>query len=135
MKSFCKAQYLAGKTRLYVKLQDAYAAEKDTLGSWELIGYTAPGEVTKASDGWSSESANFKYSETYSAKKSEVWKASNKSKLNDCAASADNGWTVTTTQTADGDLATFGALTHVAAVTGEGCGVLTPSFDQIGNKK
>lgn len=115
-----------------MKLQDAYAAEKDTLGTWYSIGYTAPGEVSQgtASTGAFSKSTNFSYTETVGT--TEIWTASNNSKLNDCK-NDSKAWTVTTTKNSSTDAATLGALKHVAAVNGTGCDVLTPSFTQIGN--
>ncbi len=117
-----------------MKLQDAYAAEKDTLGTWYSIGYTAPGKVSQgtASTGASSKSTNFSYTETVGT--TEIWTASNNSKLNDCKANSD-AWTVKTTKTTGTDAGTLGALKHVAAVSGTGCDVLTPTFEQIGNSK
>ena len=44
--------------RFYVKLQDAYAAESNKLGTWELIGYVAPGAKSAGEAG---ETTNFKY--------------------------------------------------------------------------
>ncbi len=117
-----------------MKLQDAYAAEKDTLGTWYSIGYTAPGTVSQgtASTAASSKSTNFSYTETVG--ETETWQASNNSKLNDCAANT-NAWTVTTTKNEEDDAKTLGALKHVAKVSGTGCDVLTPTFEQIGNSK
>ena len=114
-----------------MKLQDAYAAEKDTLGTWYSIGYTAPGTVSQgtASTAASSKSTNFSYTETVGT--TETWTASNNSKLNDCKADS-KAWTVTTTKNSATDAATLGALKHVAAVSGTGCDVLTPTFVQIG---
>ncbi len=115
-----------------MKLQDAYAAEKDTLGTWYSIGYTAPGTVTQgtASTAASSKSTNFSYTETIGT--TEIWAATNNSKLNDCAQNT-KAWTVTTTKNSADDSKTLGALKHVAAVSGTGCDVLTPTFVQIGN--
>lgn len=126
---FCNDEHL-----FYVKLQDAYAAEKDTLGTWYSIGYTAPGTVSQgtASTAASSKSTNFSYKETVG--ETETWTASNNSKLNDCAADS-KAWTVTTTKNTGNDAATLGALKHVAAVSKTGCDVLTPTFEQIGNSK
>lgn len=99
-----------------MKLQDAYAAEKDTLGTWYSIGYTAPGTVSQgtASTAASSKSTNFSYEETVGA--TETWTASNNSKLNDCAANT-KAWTVKTTKNTGNDAATLGALKHIAAVS------------------
>ena len=61
-----------------MKLQEAYAAEKNEVGGWSVIGYTAPGAKT---DSINFESPNFKYIGGGAA-----WSASNTAKLNDCAA-------------------------------------------------
>ena len=41
-----------------MKLQDAYASEANKVGSWELIGYVAPGAKSAGEAG---ETTNFKY--------------------------------------------------------------------------
>lgn len=64
-----------------MKLQDAYAAERNVVGGWKLIGYTDP----------ASNNFNYKGSITTDATvelddlKSNIgWLAQNKTALNDC---------------------------------------------------
>lgn len=108
-----------------MKLADAYAAEKEEIGDFAAIGYVPPGK--KESDGWKTNTF------TYTESGSEVWTATSNGKMNDCKSGST--WTVTTSMTAAGNTATAGTLTHVAAVNGENCAVLTPSFAQIGNSQ
>lgn len=116
-----------------MKLQDAYAAESNKLGTWTLIGYTAPG--TKANDGATSSSTNFKYSSSTTeavdltetgAAADGGWIATALVALNDCKASST--WT----------LNVLGKTTGVTytAVYGDknNCEPLTPSFELIGTK-
>ena len=124
------AQMLLKKAATYVKLADAYAAEKEEIGNFAAIGYVPPGK--KEGDGWKTNT--FTYTETLAAGTSETWTATSNGKMNDCA--SGQNWTVTTTKTGAENTATSGTLTHVAATpdgaTGA-CGTLTPSFTAIGN--
>jgi len=49
-----KASEVGPAAGTYVKLQDAYAAEQSSLGTWAAIGYSAPGNGT---------TTNFEYNE------------------------------------------------------------------------
>lgn len=118
----------------YVKLADAYAAEKEAIGTFSQIGYVPPGTKQQAGGYLTT---TFSYTETQQgdegAYTNEVWTATAQGKMNDCA--ANSTWTVTTTLTAAENTATTGTLTHVAAVNGDNCEVLTPSFTKIGNSQ
>ena len=117
----------------YVKLQDAYAAESNQLGGWELIGYTAPG--TKAST-TSFSSTNFTYSSTPAGGASVAlttagatmaggWIATARVALNDCA--ANSTWTMNVTGKTDG-------ITYAKVYSDQtNCKPLTPNFENIGN--
>ena len=122
-------------------MQDAYAAEKETIGSFQNIGYVPPG-TKQQSGGY--KTTTFTYTETTTAatgegasgNSQEVWTATSEGKMNDCAKGST--WTITTTMTAAANTATQGTLTHVAGVTDAGgtntnCSTLTPSFENIGN--
>ena len=116
-----------------MKLQDAYAAESNQLGGWELIGYTAPG--TKAST-TSFSSTNFTYSSTADGGASVAltttgatmdggWIATATVALNDCA--ANSTWTMSVTGKTDG-------ITYAKVYSDQtNCKPLTPNFENIGN--
>ena len=113
----------------YVKLQEAYAAEKNEVGGWSAIGYTAPGEKK---DSLNFTSSNFNYVGGGAA-----WSASNIAKLNDCPAVTSpsiskNNWKIEAEMkdAAQGD----GAVVVTRTVT-SGCEGLTPSFSSIGTSK
>ena len=119
--------------RFYVKLQDAYAAESNKLGTWTDIGYTAPG--TKQSGG-SFKSNVFEYSGDMTAATElttegaaptgDEWKAAALTALNDCPSSAN--WTINVTGKTTG-------VTYVNGYSHETeCKPLTPSFENIGTK-
>lgn len=113
----------------YVKLQESYALEKNEVGGWSAIGYTAPGEKT---DSITFESHNFMYIGGGTA-----WSASNKAKLNDCAAIAspsisDNNWKIVAEMQ---DAAAGDGAVVVTRTIGDDCGGLTPSFETIGTTK
>ena len=91
-------------------LQDAYFAEKDEIGKGSEIGFKAPASNV------------FDYSTIDGAS---LFTATNKSALDDCA--ANSSWTVTPSKGGEG-----GGLKHVAAITGDNCEPLTPSFTSIG---
>ena len=117
----------------YVKLQQAYISEDGSIGTWALIGYKGPGEVTATT----SQTTNFSYTDGVSAKDTLPaqdkigWTATNKVQLNDCG--ANNSWTIAmkkANSSAAGD-AIFTA--EVGGAQGNaGCTALTPSFDKIG---
>ncbi len=121
-----------------MKLADAYAAEKETVGSFSDIGYVPPGQKQSAG-GY--KTTTFSYTEALTAATGEgasgntqnVWTATSEGKMYDCAKGST--WTVTTTLTDAANTAAQGTLTHVAAVNGNNCSVLTPSFENIGNSK
>lgn len=113
---------------IYVQLQEAYALERDSVGSWVNIGFNAPGE--KQGDG-SYASKNFTYSGAFTDGK-DVWTATAKTKLNDCQ--KEGNW-IKTAQVKEGT-GKDGTPATVEFVTGgtEACLALTPSFGDIGNK-
>lgn len=109
-----------------MKLQEAFFAERNAVGSWTLIGYKAPGE--------SNATTNFEYStamtnDTETSEVANAWKAKNKTQLNDCA-SADN-WAIKVSPTAAGDEAAA-SVAFDATVAAGGCEALTPNFASIG---
>ena len=120
-----------------MKLQDAYAAESNQLGTWQLIGYTAPG--TKASsDSYST--TTFTYTGAISSaealteagvEKDNAWKAEALVALNDCK--KNSTWVLKVTGKTNG-------VTYVNTITNNGggttadCEALTPNFTNIGTK-
>lgn len=134
-----------------MKLQDAYAAERNAVGNCASIGYKAPGGTNFTYAGGDVNPAvtcaeGFTYNST--AKKcqknveSEVtngdatgvsitdgWTAANNVKLNDCAAQVN--WK---TSAAVGIAATDnGTVTYTQTIVDEdNCGGLTPNFKNIG---
>lgn len=139
-------------------MQDAFVAEKSTVGAWADIGYVAPGTFTKGTptkykldeegnevvdeegnpvvetQGRVSSSAtnNFWFIESSvpdgSLKLTNGWGAANRVKLNDCSAGTNQVPVWTISTEAKGDGS--GELTYTAAVS-EDCLVLTPSFNAI----
>ena len=118
--------------RFYVKLQDAYAAESNKLGTWALIGYTAPG-TKKTADEFSS--TVFKYtggmSEAVELKaegaeaQTGAWVAEALTALNDCPEKAT--WSIAVTGATTG-------VTYENTYSSEDCKPLTPNFENIGTK-
>ena len=113
-------------TTTYVKLQDAFFAERNAAGGFTLIGYSVP------------TSANFNYGgaigtgETVTTATEKAWHADNKVKLNECApggTSAPN-WTIKVTPGAPTSAASAG-ITYKANVTAAGCQSLTPNCTAI----
>lgn len=113
----------------YVKLQDAYVAEKgDTLGTWGAIGYKMQN------------SASFTYDSVLSAKTAlgttaaEVWKATSAVKLNDCA--KGKTWSLSAeSATGDASGATVAYTAKVDnATTDNDCSILTPQFYSLTTK-
>ena len=108
-------------------MQDAYASEANKVGTWQLIGYVAPG-ASKAGD--QGTTTNFTYTGAVEAaadianfSKENAWKAVNNVALNDCT--KDGGsWSVKVEDASNGN-----SLKYTAATT---CSALTPSFENIG---
>ena len=125
-----KASEVGPAAGTYVKLQEAYFSESNYIGSWTLIGYTAPGS--------NGTTTNFTYAGGLTDKQSTsvtgdgAWKATNNVKLNDCPSAAN--WYVTeeispATTTASVGLTQKGKILTTNAA---GCTALTPNFESIG---
>ena len=107
----------------YVKLQDAFAAERNAVGGWKLIGYTVPA------------SNNFNYAgqiadaNTVEFVSCQNWLAGeHKVVLNDCALSSTTGgcfWDIKLSQGANG-----GQIAYAACLTGNAA-PLTTNFTAI----
>ncbi len=88
---------MVNKNHIHVKLQDAHAAETGAVGTWQMIGYIAPG--TK--NGAESYTTNvFDYTNSFAGATggttmvnalrddTEGWRATAKTALNDCKISS-----------------------------------------------
>ncbi len=126
-----KASEVGPAAGTYIKLQDAYVSESNTLGTWQLIGYVAPGASTASQA--SPSTTNFTYYGSISAATSissgtsagDAWVAKNNVALNDC--SANNGkWNIDISGNDNGNSVSYSA--DVASA----CEQLTPSFKKIG---
>jgi len=124
-----KASEVGPAAGTYIKLQDAYVSESNSLGTWELVGYVAPGAST-ASDA-SPKTTNFVYYGSITAateissgtSKADAWVAANRVALNDCAANSGK-WDIKIDANANGNSVSYTASTN--------CDQLTPSFEKIG---
>lgn len=129
-----KASEVGPAAGTYVKLQDAYVAERGIyVGSWTMIGYNMPA------------SNNFSYTDPelsggsaaiqgLSNKKG--WQAANNAKLNDCA--ANSTWTISLSEANAANASTGTPITYSAAITqaagstsGADCSALTPNFTSV----
>ena len=136
-----------------MKLQDAYASETSSLGTWKVIGYAKPGgsnfdyaentstlTVTCATGTLNSETGkcvakNDKDEDipgtVASSTYTEAWSASNIADLNDCkkgknwVIAATIGENTTSTVTA-------GTVSYNSQITQDACTALTPNFTAIG---
>ena len=112
-----------------MKLQESYFSEANHVGSWAIIGYTAPGTAS----GTTSSTTNFTYEQkgTYHENTiqtdpsgAEVWRATAKVVLNDCG--TEDYWYVTATVTS-------AKVSFDAKLSDEtNCLTLTPTFTNIG---
>ena len=82
-----KASEVAPAAGTFIKLQDAYAAENNAVGSWSAIGYKGPGSQA-GSPGTSSKTGTFEYSQPNGEG---TWQAKTIPALNDCQAGATWG--------------------------------------------
>jgi prepilin-type N-terminal cleavage/methylation domain-containing protein len=118
-----KASEVGPAAGTYVKMQDAYAVEKNNVGTWALIGYKAPQTTSQAGV-----TTNFTYTETSS--EAGTWNATNNVKLNDCG--KESKWTVKS-EMANGSQSAD--VNHTADVGDDkNCGGLTPSFESLSVK-
>ena len=95
-----KASEVPTAVGTYISLQDAYAVEANAVGSWQAIGYSAPGEKTSEAEAGTSQTyqtTNFEYIEGVITQAD--WRAKPRVKLNDCAANSD-GWKMKSSFTA-----------------------------------
>ena len=104
-----KASEVAPAAGTFVKLQEAFAAENNDVGTWAAIGYKGPGSYVDASN---SETSTFTYAENTAG--AGTWKATTKVALNDCT--KDATWTITTSYaSANGGITTTAGSSNVAS--------------------
>lgn len=137
-----------------MKLQDAYAAESNALGTWKVIGYSMPAssqfnytegtsltitctsgtaneEKTACLDTKDSEGKVTAAGVVGSSKNEEAWTASNIAQLNDCT--AGKNWIIGAEVSVAGTSTTnAGSVVYTPSVNGAGCTALTPNFTKIG---
>lgn len=121
-----------------MKLQEAYTAERNQIGSWGLIGYTGPGSAaTGTTDtsyttnfgfggelgGTTGDDASVAIDPDNGATETVGWRATSRVALNDVT--AGSVWSVTVSAAGNG------VLTFAAAIP-DGGNALTPNFDRIG---
>ena len=125
-----KASEVGPAAGTYVKLQQAYFAEKVKYGTWTMIGYSGPG----TNNATTSTTTNFVYDGTGITTESNAanqigWKAKNVAKLNDCAGGTVHWQVKTKAATNDKD----GYTVEMTNDANGACASLTPNFAAIGN--
>ena len=130
-----KASEVPTAAGTFINLQDAYATESNKLGSWQAIGYSAPGNKTSTTGSQTFASGNFFYMEGTAG--TADWAADPNNKLNDCAgvaavgtASTASSWYIATTFNAGTGGEGEGNITIKASGKTE-CTSLTPSFANL----
>ena len=111
--------FRAKPTTTYINMQDAYAVEKNELGTWKVIGYTGPGSNSASG----SETGIFRYLEGESAPQ---WTVTTLQTLNDCSKDQDNAWQLGA-KLADDSEQGQGSVLYQADGEDD-CEALTPSF-------
>lgn len=122
---------LAKVTGTYINLQDAYAVEGNKLGSWQAIGYSAPGEKKSAAGAsMSYETTNLIYIEGVIGTMD--WQAKPKVNLNDCKTTTQTGWKFASSFTAGSatDAGNY-SLSFADGGSDAACTGLTASWDNI----
>ena len=127
-----------------MKLQDAHASETGAVGTWQMIGYIAPG-AKKGGSTEAYETTVFDYTNSFAGANgkttmvnaitgaTEGWKATAKTALNDCPISST--WTISFNKSGDG-----ASVSYAAAITANGktdntdCKTLTANFTNIGHE-
>ena len=126
-------------TSTYVKLQDAHAAETGAAGTWQKIGYIAPGSKNGPE---SYTTTVFDYTNSFAGANNgttmvgsiqaatEGWRATNKTALNDCKISSY--WTMSFDKSGDGaSLKYTAAITAASGGQNADCEALTANFANI----
>ena len=123
-----KASEIPTAAGSYINMQDAFALERNTLGNWVEVGYSAPGHKSGASE---FHSENFDYTgadPNGATTKADAWKAVNSKKLDDFTANAGK-WSLTITL-GSGD--NQGNVAYsVAAQSNATCEGLAPAFKNL----
>ena len=102
-----------------MKLQEAFAAENNAVGTWAEVGYKGPGSYKDASN---SETSSF----TYAGASAGAWAATNKVALNDCQ--KNKTWSLSTSyDTGNGGITTAASSDDEAACVT----ALVPNFCKI----
>jgi len=120
-----KASEVPTAAGTWINMQDAYFQEKNNVGNWVEIGYSAPGTGSS----YSYESNVFNYSGSNTAGVGD-WVASPKVDLNDCKKNTANAWKFTATPDKTDGTATAFAIADASAA-GNACKVLTPSWSNL----
>jgi hypothetical protein len=109
----------------WINMEDAYFQEKNDVGDWTEIGYSAPG----VGSSHSYESNVFYYSDN----NSDAWYASPKVKLNDCGPGSAGGthWGLTATANASSTAAATAFQIANASTGGANCLNLTASWSAL----
>lgn len=108
-----------------MKLQDAYAAERNAAGGWKLIGYTKPASNNFEYKGEITEDET---TELASLSNTKGWRAHNVVALNDCKAGSTGScfWDIVLNNGTAG-----GQVNYAACQTGDAA-PLTANFTAIG---
>ena len=135
-----KASEVGPAAGTYVKLQDAHAAETGAAGTWQKIGYIAPGGKN-ASDSYTTNVFDYTNT-TYTGANNgttmvgsinadtEGWRATAKTALNDCKISSY--WTLAFNKSGDGSALKYTAEIKAASGGQDGdCEALTANFKNI----
>lgn len=107
-------------------MQEVYASEQNTIGSWDKIGYKDPAGGTGSASG---ATTNFNYIQGTSG--TDDWKAVSRVGLNDCQIGTE--WGIGSTYTSGTGNIDFQPL---FIAQGSGCTVegLTPNYCKLGSK-
>lgn len=120
-----KASEVGPAAGTYVKLQDAYAAERNAAGGWKLIGYTKPASNNFTYTGSIDEANTVALT---SLSNTMGWQAQNVPALNECTANAGCTWKVTLTNGSVGGQIKYHACqsTNAAPLTANFEAISTP---------
>ena len=126
-----KASEVGPAAGTFVKLQEAYAAENNNIGTWAQIGYKGPG--SQNANGSGSVTSNFTYTDATTGSTG-GWTATNEVAMNDCQKGAD--WKITTTYaSANGTIETKAGNGSTNGKNKAACITpLTPNFCKLATK-
>ena len=121
-----KASEVGPAAGTYVKLQQAFFSERNAIGDWKIVGYSAPGTNSQTTNFTYSDETSYEDNTVTTAPTTDIWRATARVTLNDCKGT-NAYWGV------KGAISNSAEITFATGLGDEtNCLTLTPNFKTIG---